>query len=373
MHLKKKRKIAIIIDAWFPLIGGGQVYVQEIAQYLSRTCNFQVDIYTRRIFLSGSQHEKINLGDVVIHKIGLRTPFENIFSRLYFLVAVTFTLLIKPSYDLYLPQSIVPALVGKVVSFFKKRPAVLVIHGTSLFLKKEGFMHALEKFSLTGIKFSAEISVAHNFAKLSNVNKRIIVIPNGIDAAKFDVTVEKTEKPTALFVGRFDKIKGVEYLIQSFVEVRKRTPLAQLNLVGYGYNEIQLKSMVAGYRAESYIHFLGKQIGQNLIHLYKSSWLFVLPSLSEGHPLTLLEAQAAGLPVVVTDVGDNAYYVSFPKNGFIVQPRDVKAMTDSITTLMEDRGLRERVGLINREQVQQFTWQKTGEKTCKVLTNILHE
>jgi len=78
------------------------------------------------------------------------------------------------------------------------------------------------------------------------------------------------------------------------------------------------KKLIEKYKLEKYFVFKGKLFGDDLISEYKRNHVFVLPSLAEGQPLTLLEAMASKLPVIVTDVGDNSYFVKNHENGYIL-------------------------------------------------------
>ena len=76
--------------------------------------------------------------------------------------------------------------------------------------------------------------------------------------------------------------------------------------------------------------FRGKIYNADLIREYKSSNIFILPSLYEGQPLTLLEAWAARLPVIATDVGDNKYFVKNEINGYLVPAKNITALSKAI-------------------------------------------
>ena len=109
------KSICFIIDAWYPLLGGGQVYVREVASRLSEKYNLKIDIITRKIkgeFNPGD--DEINNSNVKVVKFGPKSYFKNPLMRVYFILACTIYLIFKPSYSLYIPQSILPGIVGKI-------------------------------------------------------------------------------------------------------------------------------------------------------------------------------------------------------------------------------------------------------------------
>ena len=109
---------------------------------------------------------------------------------------------------------------------------------------------------------------------------------------------------------------------------------------------------------------------KRLIREFKSSHLFILPSLAEGQPITLLEAWAAGLPVVVTKVGSLAYYVK-SQNGYLVPPADSQKMAETILKAMENKGLQQMgehgFWLVKKR----YTWFKTAQKYFSVYQKVL--
>lgn len=192
---------------------------------------------------------------------------------------------------------------------------------------------------VTWIKYDLEISVSHKIFDYKNINKNIVVLHNGVDLNRYD-TISVNKKYhwyNFLFVGRFDRQKGVEYLINAVNRIDKYLldkKNVVFNLVGDWSFLDTYKKLIKKYTLEKYFVFKGKLFGDELIKEYKSNQVFILPSLAEGQPLTLLEAMASKLPVIVTDVGDNSYFVKNDKNWYIVPSADVWLLKESIQTIL---------------------------------------
>jgi glycosyltransferase involved in cell wall biosynthesis len=146
-----------------------------------------------------------------------------------------------------------------------------------------------------------------------------------------------------LYVGNLYRLKGVEYLIKA-VKIVKQKHNIQLDIVGDGNDEERLKEMVDNEELTPCVNFLGHiPHSQALIRLYRSSDIFVLPSLTEGVPSVVLEAMTLGLPVIATSVGSVPYIISHEENGLLVSPRNPDEIADNITRLIENPSLREKI------------------------------
>jgi glycosyltransferase involved in cell wall biosynthesis len=181
---------------------------------------------------------------------------------------------------------------------------------------------------------------------------RITTIPNGIDielfAAERDLSylykefdIEPNDKVVGS-IGRLKKQKGMEYLISAFKIVVEAMPQAKLFIVGDGELRQKLESIRDELGIEDNVIFTG--IRNDIPALLQFFDLFTLASLWEGQPLTIMEAMAAGKPIIATDVGGNAEILKGGDLGTIVPPRDSAAHADSILTLLKDESRAEELG-----------------------------
>ncbi len=369
--MKKSLKVCMIIDGWTPIYGGGQKHVLETAKRLTKNYACEIDLYVRSLKDEQGKKSKKNenYGKFKIFRVGPCTKFFNIFGRILWLMYVVPFMIknhILNPYDVIHSHAFLAAIPAKILSFFIRRPVIYTVHGTSLFIPKKTIFAYLENKLLCQFKYDQEITVAKNFLNLPNRNKNIVVIPNGVDVKKFDrIKEKKSKKFKVIYVGRFDKIKGIDELI-SAIELIKKTNI-EVYLIGSGDEEMKIKERIEKAKLKNHIKLRGCIKGNALIKEYKSSQLFVLPSLSEGQPLTLLEAWAAKLPVLVTKVGDNEEFVKEGENGHLVDPGNSEQLAKKLNMIndlyIKNPKKLEKMGENGYELVRKnFTWEKTTQK-----------
>ena len=156
-----------------------------------------------------------------------------------------------------------------------------------------------------------------------------------------------SDPPKLLFVGYLRPEKGVGYLLDAFDAVRRNRPL-KLTLVGGSDRvtnvEARLHERIRDSPYRDDITIAGMlDFGEPLFELYRGHDLFVMPSLSEGTPRTLVEARAFGCPVVATRVGGIPSSVEHDRNGLLVAPRDAPALAAAIERMLTDDALRTRL------------------------------
>ena len=137
-------------------------------------------------------------------------------------------------------------------------------------------------------------------------------------------------------------MKDHRLLIESFALVAAVLPEADLLLVGDGPLRAEIEQQVGALGLGSRVRFLG--IRPDVPDLLASADVFALPSVSEAASLTLMEAMASGLPVVVTDVGGNPELVTHGVEGLLIPRRDARAGAEALRTLLSDPSLRARMG-----------------------------
>ena len=140
-------------------------------------------------------------------------------------------------------------------------------------------------------------------------------------------------------------------LARAMVEVRRHHPDVVLVVVGDGPERAALEGLVAGLGLGGMVQFHGFR--RDIPAVLSDIDIFALSSLSEGTSITLLEAMAAGKPVVVTDVGGNPAIVTDRLNGFLVPPRNPAELAIALCSLVADPVLRDRMGEANTALVAQ--------------------
>lgn len=178
---------------------------------------------------------------------------------------------------------------------------------------------------------------------------KYVVVRNGIDLDRFARPRGRLFEgsPVIGAVGRFSAEKGHRYLIQSMTSVRRALPNARLVLVGYGDLEAELRGRAASLGLDGAVTFAGERDSAEVLSSFD---LFVQPSLYESQGLALLEAMAAGIPSIATQVGGVGDVVRDGETGLLVPPADGDALAAAILRLAEapDFGFRLAQGAARR-------------------------
>ena len=180
--------------------------------------------------------------------------------------------------------------------------------------------------------------------------RKIAVVPNGLDLALFEPRAARRPPRRVIVVANLRPEKGHDVLIDAAAAVLRRFPDARFEIVGGGPSH---DALVARTRDRSVGHafsFLGHR--DDVPARLAASDIFVLPSRSEAFPNGVLEAMAAGLPVVATTVGGILEVVDQGQTGLLVAPDDPAALADRITRLMTDPALAARLGAAARAHVE---------------------
>lgn len=199
-----------------------------------------------------------------------------------------------------------------------------------------------------------------------------VIIPNGIDVAAYQRTrprlpVVQDGKINLLFVGRLEKRKGLVFLLRSLPYVKRHFPNLRLIVVG-AFEQEQLaeyRAIIeqAGLRD---VVFEGLVSTEEKIAYYQGCDIFCAPAIgSESQGVVLLEAMAAGKPVVATDIEGYRSVVTDGEQGLLVPPADEAALAVALARLLADPGLRARLGAAGRERAQQYDWVKVARRVLE--------
>ncbi|MEA2053404.1 MAG: glycosyltransferase family 4 protein [Euryarchaeota archaeon] len=239
-------------------------------------------------------------------------------------------------------------------------PVVNTCHGVSFPDKQYSFIKRFaERFFLKHAGFKRIIVVEKNILKFFDDAgiKNGVYIPNGVDIGQFDkeeAVLKADKKIRFLFVGRLEEQKGCGYLIQATRILIAETENFVIKIVGDGSQRAILENLTEENNLGSYMTFLGGVEDEKLRELYRTSDVFILPSIWEGLPVTLLEAWSAELPVIVTNVGAIRDICVDEGNGLIVRPKDPESIAEAMLRMIEDEELRLKlakngVELVRRE------------------------
>jgi len=201
---------------------------------------------------------------------------------------------------------------------------------------------------------------------------KIAVIPNGIDTNQFrPLTGDRaTDTINLLWVGRFVKGKGVEYIIRAMDILVKETPNLHLTLVGDGPEGGCICEMIENLGLTDNIRIIDFVSYDKMPEIFHNSDIFVLPSLHEGVPRTALEAMSCGLPVVISDFSHLRDLID--GGGMMFPKKDVQALADSLRVLINDESKRARMGQKARERiVREYSWERAVAGTLQLYQKVI--
>lgn len=189
---------------------------------------------------------------------------------------------------------------------------------------------------------------------------RIRTIPNGVDLREFPsprAPNSPRDQASILFVGRcYPRQKGLEYLIRSLALMEQPRKIC-LRIVGEDWGGVpSLRLLSKSLGVEQQVEFSGRLSRAELIRSYLSADVFVLPSLFEPFGIVLLEAMAAGLPIVASRVGGVPDVVEDGRTGILVEPGNAQALCQALEFLISNPPLRQRMGEAGRRRAAKYSW-----------------
>lgn len=210
---------------------------------------------------------------------------------------------------------------------------------------------------------------------------KIAVIHNGIDTKEFRPRKGRTFRnshgirgPMLLFVGRVIRQKGLDFMLSAMPAVLKRHPGTKLVVIGRGNRLAHIKRMTALMGLKNQVVFPGFVGEGELKSALAECDVFVLPSLWEVLPVSILEAMACGRPVVCTDAGGNSELVETNYNGIVVPKRRPAALASAINHLLDNPKMAGAMGASGRHKaIAEFSWKTIAAKTIELYKQEIKE
>ena len=204
-------------------------------------------------------------------------------------------------------------------------------------------------------------------------------VPKGVDAELFRTTganlraeLGLSARRVVLSVGRFVPIKNQALLVDAVAQMQSSDPSVHLLLVGEGPELGALRRRVDELGIGRSVTFAGYVPQELMAPYYRTADVFALSSDFDNSPNVVLEAMACGLPVVSTDVGGVAEYVTPRRGGDLVARRDVVAMAGALGDWLADGHRRREAGAYNRQRVvQEFTWRTSAKRLLELYQEVL--
>ena len=361
MRTAAKKKLLIVNKAFWPSIGG----VEETARELAEAASTDFDV-TILAVAEGEERRQYRCGHssvvkVPLHARPLSTPLSLEFMSAYRTLA-------KCADVIHIHSPYPPAELAFVTTPSRAR-AVITYHFDVVRQRALAPLYApLIRRAL--IRCDRIVVSNPNLARtspmLKNLSWKVSVAPPGIDFGDFQLSGDELplvrnirspyRRPIVLFVGRLVYYKGVDFLIKAIRGVE-----AELVVIGRGPLEPQLRQLASREGVADRVHFLGGLSRTELKLQFHACDLFVLPSVarSEAFGLVLLEAMAAGKPLITTELGTGTSWVNdHSRTGLVVPPGNVDALGQAIKSLLEDPTRRSCMSQAARKRVREvFSYQ----------------
>ena len=235
-------------------------------------------------------------------------------------------------------------IIGAVAGSLVRVPHVGTLHNAR-FNNRPSLHKRIEMWAL---RYRAQqvVAVGHQSAKVYQRqlgNKKVVIVPNCVAPTKPLSIADRIEirrkllgdpeRPLLIAVGRLIELKGYDDLITAFARLHSTHSTAALAIAGQGNLYNQLNNQIKALGLTDHVFLLGRR--DDVPQLLAAADLFVSASHTEGLPVTLLEAMAAGLPAVATDVGDVSYVLN-AETGIIVSPKQPQDLAKALRSMLDN-------------------------------------
>ena len=354
--------------------GGIEVHMESVVRHLLQK-GVEVYLISRSVPGEKNVEHGINLHIYRVPCIEsrlLRTVSLNLFASI-----LSIFVIVKHRVELLHANDFTSGFFGSILKILLRRPLLLsaptfgsLQPDWPLFIR--GILAVFERFSISNsdhiFLFSPEDVrlVKRRFPKVG----RLELLGNAVDVDEFAVArpPKASEMPLVLspeikvvvFIGRLVKSKGLDSLISAFQQVCLSVPSA-LIIVGDGPEAEQLREQVKQRQLEDQVFFVGRR--RYVRDYLQAADLFVLPSLYEGFPISLLEAMASSKAVVASKVGAISSVIKDGVNGILVEPGDVEQLSKAMRLLLTEPELRARIGRSALETVEsRYSWAHLSDR-----------
>jgi teichuronic acid biosynthesis glycosyltransferase TuaC len=256
------------------------------------------------------------------------------------------------------------------------RPVVVTVHGHDLkdLAVNRDSWRAWVREALTGADAVIAVSgeLVGRAREIGVAAERVEQIPNGVDCDLFrpGTRIPGENGWRLVYLGRYDPAKGLNELLQAMAGLRAEGRDVHLDLVGGGATDLpnDFPAIAAQLGISDRVRFIDEVPWRELPDVLHTADVFVLPSHSEGLPLSLLEALACGLPVVTTRCGGPEEVVN-DAVGRLAEPRDVAGLQAALATTLDNYGAFDRDG-IRRYAMEQFDYRSVARRIHQVYQQV---
>lgn len=285
--------------------------------------------------------------------------------------------------------AIKPVILGSIASVFCKVPCIVnSLTGLGFIFTSQKIIVRFIKIIIVEPLLSLLFNRKNSWIIVQNVddkkllkalkiikNKRTVLIKgSGVDIEKFKPYPENTGFPRIILASRMLRDKGIYEFVSAAKQLLNMKVNAVFVLVGDidpGNPSSVSKEEILDWCKDTGIEWMGYR--EDMSNIFRESHVVCLPSYREGLPKVLLEAAASGKPIVATDVPGCREIVREGENGFLVPPKNSYALAEAIKLLIEDKSLRERMGLAGRRIVEEeLSDNIINTQTIELYNNVIN-
>ncbi len=366
------KRLAILYDCPFPFIrGGGQKRLFEVAQY-HLGHDWEVEWYALK-FWEGP--EKIKYEGITYNSVGKQTELydsvgkRRLWETIYYGAMIArhielrnFDILLAGQWPLF---HLIPA---RIFCFLGKSKLVVdwwEVWGREHWLNNYGIKGALgfllEKLMsrITPHIIAITQKGKRQLQELGVKQNGIIFIPNGIDFEKIMGSITKSKKFDLVYMGRLQSHKNISHILQSVALLKDRGCSVTFQIIGGGPERVRLEELTRDLNIGKEVFFHGMiESDMEAYAWMKASRLFVNPSTSVSGSISILEANACGLPVIAykTDQGVSEDLIEEGVNGYWVEETNFRAMAEKVRQLLLDKNLGQNIKDNSIEYARRFDW-----------------
>jgi len=370
-------RVLMVTPCYYPVKGGTETMVRNLAITLNRN-GVQTDVMTFNVDQNRKPkwHGKTEKIDGILV---FRIPALNWLWKLHSykitagvnFIPGRFTNILK-NYDIIHFHEF--ELSFPFFSFLIKKPKILHLHGIDPdFLKRHHISRLLLKH-IAHIYISISKQMTKELVTFGIPKSKIIYVPNSIDTNFFKPGNHK-EKNLLLYVGRISELKGLHILIKAIEYLRESIHLVIIGPPDWNNNYYQnLLNLIKkeNKKGKHEIKCLGAMEQQEIVEWYQKASLFILPSFTEGFPVTILEALSCETPVIATPVGGVPEIIKNHETGILVPPGNSTHLAEAIDYLLENGDIRLRMACEGRKLVkEQYSLENACKKLCLIYKQLM--
>ena len=209
-----------------------------------------------------------------------------------------------------------------------------------------------------------------NVAREINVFRNVIVVHNGIEALPFS---SLPDNKNVCFLGRIDRVKGLDILLQAMPEVLRQIPDATLTVAGDGVLKEYCEELSRDLGVGESVRFLGHLAYEPTMQVLTDASILIVPSIfPDNLPTTCIEAMFIGRPIIASQIGGIPEMVAHEKTGLLVKPSDPEGLARAVITLLRDPHACVEFGTMGRVHAEKkFSVEEYINKTLGIYESLL--